>query len=220
VKEGPKDDDGASEVAEFGIVQSGALPSNQKPAELIVPSVGSFNNPSARLPEDAAEECVLTTAANVRSNLTRANRPLDISVVVTLVEAQVLWSSRAARTTQRNGIENRSYHPLVVHVRCGNLERDRHASSISQNMSFRATFRPVCRVGTRVVPPFGAFTMALSRLVQSSPTPTAESYSMRSTRQSVLKRPCSLHSAKRRWQVAPEPNSLPSAFHGQPVRNL
>lgn len=207
-------------MTELSVVQRGAFPSNEKPAKLIVPRVGSFNDPSSRLSTNAAEECVLTAAADVRSNLTNANRFLDISVVVSLVETQVLRSPRAACSTQCNGIENRGYHPLVVHVGRGNLQRNRYTPAIGQDVPFRATFRPICGVWARVVPPFGAFTMALSRLVQSSPAPTAESYSMSRTRQSARNTPCSLHSAKRRWQVAPEPNSLPNAFHGQPVRNL
>lgn len=215
-----KRDDGTGKVAELGVVKSLALPPNEQPPELIVPGVRSLNDPTARFSANAPNERLLTATTNVRLNLATTHGALDVRVVVTLVETQVLWPTRAACSAQGDRVKHRSHQPFVVHVRCGNLQRNRHAPAIGQNMPFRAAFRTIGRVGTRMVPPFGAFTMALSRLVQSRPTPTAESYSRRRIRHSVRNSPCSLHSAKRRWQVAPEPNSLPSAFHGQPVRSL
>lgn len=111
-------------------MQRGAFPSNEKSAKRIVPRVGSFNDPPSRLSTNAAEECVLTAAANVRSNLTSTNRFLDVSVVVSLVETQVLRSPRAACSTQCNGIENRGRHPFVMHVGRGNLQRNRDTPTI------------------------------------------------------------------------------------------
>jgi hypothetical protein len=187
---------------------------------LVVPGVRSLHDPAARFSANASNERFLAASTNVRLNLATADSALDVRIVVAFVETQVLWSTRAACAAHSDRVKHRSNQPFVVHVGRGNLQRDRHSSAIGQNMPFRAAFGTIGRIGTRMVPPFGALTMALSRLVQSRPIPTAESYSRRRTRHSVRNKPCSLHSAKRRWHVAPEPNSLPRAFHGQPVRSL
>ena len=84
-------------------------------------------------------------------------------VVVALVEAQVFGASWTARAANDHGVEHVADHGSVRHVRSADHHGDRDAASIGQDVPLYAAFRAVRRVRAREVPPFGAFTEALSR---------------------------------------------------------
>jgi hypothetical protein len=91
-----------------------------------------------------------------------ADGGLGVRVVVSLVETEVLGTARATRRAEDHRVEHLAHEPLVVDVGASDFCGQRNAPSVGQNVAFDATFRAVGRVGAREVPPFGAFTMALS----------------------------------------------------------
>jgi len=86
-----------------------------------------------------------------------------VGVVVALVEADVFRATRAARTADGDCVEDLADHRSVGHVGAGDERCDRDATAVGEDVALYAAFRPVRRVRTREVPPFGAFTEALSR---------------------------------------------------------
>ena len=74
----------------------------------------------------------------------------------------MLGAPRSARAAQRHCVEDLIDHGGVGHVRAGDQRADRHAATVGENVPFYATFRAIGRVRPREVPPFGAFTEAVS----------------------------------------------------------
>lgn len=99
----------------------------------------------------------------MRNDAAEYDFDLGVEIVIAFVEAQVLRTTRSARSANDDAVENLADEPFVVHVRAGDAHRQRYAAAIGQDVPFDALFRPIGRVGARVVPPFGAFTEALSR---------------------------------------------------------
>ncbi len=148
-----------------------SLPAYEQASEAVVPRVRSFDDPAPRLATDFAEQGLLTAPSDVWSNSAKANRRLDVLIVVAFVEAKVRGTSRPARTTHDNGIEHLVDHACVRDIRAGDERGDRHTASIGQDVPFDAAFRTICRVRPREVPPFGAFTEALSNELHFNATP-------------------------------------------------
>jgi len=149
-------------MEEGKVVRAGPFPANQQSAEAIVPGVGALDDPATRPTPYPAQQGLLAAAADVRRDPARSNGGLGVLEVIALVEAQVMGSARAARGTQDHGIERLGDEPLVVDVGAGNLSGQRDAAAIGEDVAFHATFGAIRRVRAREVPPFGAFTMALS----------------------------------------------------------
>lgn len=149
------------------IVVRFALPSDEQGTETVVPGIGTFDDPASRFPADTSDERRLTAAANVRDDPTDANFNLSVQVVVALVQTQVLGASWTTRCSNDDRVEHIGDEPFVVHVRCRDAHRYRHASPVGQDVSLHPAFRTVRRVGTSVVPPFGALTVALSSEVHA-----------------------------------------------------
>ena len=147
------------------------FPAHEQATESVVPGVGALDDPAARLSAYLADERRLTASPNMRSNPAEPNRGHHVRVVVTLVEAKVLWAPRTARTAHDDGVEHLADDARVRYVRAGDQRCERHAAPVGQNVSFDATFRAVRRVRTREVPPFGAFTEALSRELHFNAAP-------------------------------------------------
>ena len=155
-------DEGAGEVKEGEVVGANSLPAHEQAAEAVVPGVGALHHPAARLALHAAEQRLLAAAPDVGCDPASPNGSLRIGVVVALVEAEVLRSAGAARRAHDHRVEGLGNEPLVVDVGAGDLGGQRDAASVGQDVAFDATFRAIRRVGAGEVPPFGAFTMALS----------------------------------------------------------
>lgn len=160
---------------ESEVVVGASLPADEKAAELVVPGVGSFNDPATRLSPDASDHPPFAATTNVRSDAAPSNLALAVGVVVALVEAEVPRSSGTAAAAKHRRVESGTDHPLVVRVRAGDHHRQRNASAIGQDVPFRAGFRAIGRTGAGEVPPFGAFTVALSIEHQVKSTPTFSS---------------------------------------------
>jgi hypothetical protein len=138
------------------------FPPHEQRAKAVVPRVRSLNDPTSRLATYPANEWRLPAATNVRSNSASAKCWSDVRVVIALVEADVFGATRTARAAQRDGVQHGAEHRAVGDVGTGDQCGEWHAAPVGQNVPFYATFRPVRRVGPSEVPPFGAFTEALS----------------------------------------------------------
>lgn len=147
------------------------FPADEQTAESVVPGVGALHDPAPRLTADLADKRRLASTPNVRSNSAEADRGSYVRVVVTFVEAQVLGAPRASRAAHDDGVEHLADHVRVRDVRAGDERGDWHAASVGQDVPFDAAFRTVRRVWTREVPPFGAFTEALSRELHFNAAP-------------------------------------------------
>ena len=128
-------------------------------------------------------------------------------------------SARATGRAHNHGVEGLGDEPLVMDVGAGDLGGQRDAAPVGQDVALDAAFRAVRGVGAGEVPPFGAFTMALSRGDHFHWMPRLRSYNLRSLENASVKTPAAHHSWKRRWHVEPEPKTSGRAFHWQPVRS-
>lgn len=157
----------ATKLHERQIVVAFALPSDEQTAEAVVPGVGALHDPASWFAIDTAHQRRLSATADVRSDSASTHRGLRVGIIVALVQAQMLRTTRATRRTNDDTIEHLADHPLVVNVGARNTDRERHPAAIGQDVPLHPAFRAVRRVGTGEVPPFGAFTVALSSEVHS-----------------------------------------------------
>lgn len=127
-----------------------------------MPGVRTLDNPAARLSSNASDERLLSATTDVRRDASRSDGGFGVRVVVAFVEAQMLGTPWTARTTQDNRVERARDEPLVVHVGPGDLGRKRHATTIRENVALDPALRAIRRVRAGQIPPFGAFTIALS----------------------------------------------------------
>ena len=151
------------------------LVADEQAAVTIVPAVGALHDPSAWFAASAAHQGLFTASADVRRHVAIPDLLLGVGVVVPLVQAEVVRTTRASRASMNDSVERGAGHPLVVNVSGGQLDADRYAASVGQNMAFCAEFSTIGRIGARVVPPFGAFTEALSSEHHFRSTPTRSS---------------------------------------------
>jgi hypothetical protein len=143
-------------------VGAASFPAHEQAAESIVPGVGPFDDPASRLPADLSDQRLLAAAPNMRTDTAQANGRRHVRVVVALVETEVLRTTRATRTANDDRVEHFADHGAVGHVRAADERGDWDTAPVGQNVALYAAFRPVRRVRPREVPPFGAFTEALS----------------------------------------------------------
>lgn len=158
----PEGDEGTGEVKETEVVGANPLPAHEQAAKAVVPGVGALHHPPARLALNTPQERVLPATADVRCDPTGTDGRLGVLVVVALVEAEVLGPARAARGTSDHRVERLADEPLVVDVGAGDLGGQRDTPAVGQDVAFDAAFRAIRGVRASEVPPFGAFTMALS----------------------------------------------------------
>ena len=139
------------------------LPAHEQAAETVVPRVGAFDHPPPRLAADFTDQRLFAASSNVRSDSAYANRGSDVPVVIALVQAKVLRASWAAGTSHDHCVKDSADHRGVRHVGSADQRSERDTATVGQDVPFYATFRAVRRIWPREVPPFGAFTEALSR---------------------------------------------------------
>lgn len=151
------------------------LVADEQAAVTVVPAVGALHDPSAWFAASAAHQGLFTASADVRRHVAIPDLLLGVGVVVPLVQAEVVRTTWASRASMNDSVERGAGHPLVVNVGGGQLDADRHAAAVRQDVAFCAEFCTIGRIGARVVPPFGAFTVALSREHHLRSTPTRSS---------------------------------------------
>lgn len=148
-----------------------SFPANEQSPKTIVPGVGALNDPASRLPAHSTDEGLLAAPANVWANTAQANRGSHVWIVVTLVETEVFRSPRPTRATHDNGVEHFADYASVRNVCPCDDRCDGHAAPVGQNVPFNPAFCAVRRIWPREVPPFGAFTEALSNELHFSAAP-------------------------------------------------
>jgi hypothetical protein len=163
----PKRDDAAGELEHGKVVLSLALPAHEQASVSVVPTVRALDDPASWLAVNASEQGLLAASADVRCDSAHPNGGSGIDVVVSLVEAQVLRTTRTTRPTQHDRVEHLRHEPLVVYVRRSDQHREGNAALIGEHMSFYPEFPAVRRVPPCVAPPFGALAMALSSEAKS-----------------------------------------------------
>lgn len=149
-------------MKEREVVGGLALVTNEQTAKAVVPAVGPLDDPSSRFPASAADERRFSSTPNVRDDAAIAHLSLSVRVIEAFVQAEIRGTTWPTWRTKHDGIERCPGHPLVVDVRSGDLDGDRYAAPVRQDVAFCAEFCAIGRIGARVVPPFGAFTLALS----------------------------------------------------------
>lgn len=139
-----------------------SLPADQQGSVSVVPAVGAFDDPATGLPVDASEEWRFTATPDVGDDSSAHNSPLDVPVVVALIETAVARPLSPPRRVLRGIVQRRDRHPHVVPVRSAQREPQRNSSTICQDVPLRPALGAVRRVRSRKSPPFGAFTVTLS----------------------------------------------------------
>jgi hypothetical protein len=167
---------GTGELNEGEMIFGGTLPPDPQPAKVVVPAVGSFDNPApGLLASNGAGEGRLSATPNVWPDAAIASLAFGLLVVVTFVQAEVLRTPSPSGCTQRNRVERFADHVHVVDVCPRERHRQRDTLAVGQDMAFCAEFCTIGRIGAREVPPFGALTLALSSDAQSQSMPTLSS---------------------------------------------
>jgi len=162
-------------VHERQVVVGDLLPASAQGTEVVVPAVGSFDDPTARLLANRARECRLASTTDMRSDTSSTGLLLGFLVVIALVEAQILRTPWPARSADVHGVECLADHVHVVDVGTGQRDGKGDSLAVYESMALGAQFGAIGWIGSREVPPFGAFTLALSRDVQSHSMPTLPS---------------------------------------------
>ena len=138
------------------------LPANQQSAEAVVPGVRAFHHPASGLALHAAQQGLFAAPPDVGRDPANTDGRFRVPVVVTLVQAEVFRPSGPARSAHDHGVEDLGNESLVVDVRAGDLGCQRNTPAVGQDVALDAAFRAIRGVRAREVPPFGAFTMAVS----------------------------------------------------------
>ncbi|SDM53216.1 hypothetical protein SAMN05216360_102359 [Methylobacterium phyllostachyos] len=191
------------EATKLGELRQRALddpPATSQPLTALDPAPGDAGL-------DAAAGQRLTTAA----------------VVVGLVGVQLrgtLARRSPARADRRDGIRDRLQHSAVMDVRPRQLQSERDALRIGDDVALRARLAPVSRVRARRRAPLLAAIEALSRDARLKsmpfwrPSRSSSSYCRRSHT------PAFCQSRKRRQQVIPEPQPISRGSNSHGVSEL
>lgn len=99
-----------------------SLPAYSQAAKVVVPAVGTFDDPASQFATNATNQLRLASAANVR--LHTALTCLLLAIVVALVQADVLGPPWPERSVDECRIECGADHPLVVNVGAGQRDRE------------------------------------------------------------------------------------------------
>jgi hypothetical protein len=197
------------------------LIADAQPAELVQPGKGPFHNPS---PSSKAAAVFNVAYCEQRHDASITQTLPDCFRVITTVLNHAIRS--VARTPAHalqwwNGINECKGKLRVVKIRPSQLNCQRNAVTVADQMTLAAGLCPIGRIGTGLLPP----KTALIEL----PSTTARDQSILSERasQSRIAKwincqiPTSCQSRKRRQHVMaePHPSSCGSISQGMPVRN-
>ena len=140
-----------------------------------MPTIGALDNPAARPSTYASNQRRFSPSTNVRLDASSTNFRFAILIVVSLVEADVVRTARPSWCSNGNRIKRLADHPFVVDVGARQRDANRNASAIRQYVALAAELAPIGGIGPGEVPPFGAFTEALSSDDQFQSMPRSSS---------------------------------------------
>ena len=142
------------------------FPTDEEPAESIMPTVGALDHPAPGLAIDSADQRRLATTTDVGDDAPLAYGPVDIGIVITFVQTEMARATWSARPLEHDGIEHRRGEPLVMPIGGRDQDRERDPAPVCAEMALRAPFAAVGPIRPRVSPPLGALTVTLSSAVQ------------------------------------------------------
>jgi hypothetical protein len=148
-----------------------SLPSDQQPAEPVVPAIGPLDHPPSRLTTNSANKRRLSTSSRVADDAASAQSDIDALVVVALVQAAMDRACPLRCSTGRI-VDCAQCHPHIGHVRAAEDDANRDPLGVREEMPFGTALGPVRGVSARELPPFGALTITPSSAVQSQSRPT------------------------------------------------
>lgn len=141
-----------------------------------MPAVRPFDDPASwLLAANGPGERRLSAPSNVGPHAARSGLLLGLLVVVALVETDVLGPAWPSRAVNIHSVERLADHVHVVNVGAGESNGEGNSLSVYEYVAFGAELGTIGWIGPGEVPPFGAFTLALSRDVQSHSIPTLSS---------------------------------------------
>jgi hypothetical protein len=215
-------------------------PTGAQAAALGKPTEGALNDPAARRELGFTGQGTLldfrfaaTTAVFDRGDIAlQFDKLMNIGVIVTFIQAPVLLDLVGIRARDNQGDDPLSHQPLVMKIGSGNVDSQRGAALIHQQVDFAAALAAIdrtfpgvwaaqrCRTGTRVnrLPPPLDFPSALVKARQLGHE------TLKDPRLSpVLKplvqgsathaKPTALH----RFPLASRPQPIPNPIHHRPI---
>lgn len=139
-----------------------SFPTNQQRAKSIVPTVRALDDPATWRAAYTPEQGIFTAAPNMGDNTAAPNCRFGVAIVIAFIETQMLRTAWPAGAAQRDRVERLAHHPFIVHIGAGDDRSQRYAACVGQDVPFDAELGAVGWIFARVLPPFGALTMALS----------------------------------------------------------
>jgi len=179
------------------IIRSFLFPADQQASRAIGPRMGSFNDPSAR-PPTASAWCrrALPLAGNV-SDVFAALRGLTNRIrIVTFIGTQMMLAGSLRQWTLHGNAVKRFFHQLLImHIRAGDGDSNRHTAPVRQHRSLDAQLATIRWVFPGFFsPPSGALVIAPSKLCHCQSIPFNSSYSSRECSHNSSKTPSATHS--------------------------
>ena len=159
-------DETAGQMHEGEMIGGLPFPTNEEPSEAIMPAVRTLDHPASGLALDSANERRLAATTDVGDDTPLAYRPVDVSIVITFVQAEMARATGAARPLEHDRIEHRRGQPLVMPIGRCDQGRERDPAPVREEMALRAPLASVGRIRPRVSPPLGALTVTLSSAAQ------------------------------------------------------
>jgi len=150
-----------------------ALPADAQGPVVVVPAVRSLDDPPpGLLAANRSGQWRFSSTANMRHDVALPRFSLWFLVVVALVEAEVVWATATVLSTEDDRIERLADHAHVGDVRSGQRDAEGNAATVGQDVALGAELGAIGRIGPGELPPFGAFTEALSREAHAQSIPT------------------------------------------------
>ena len=193
-----------------------------EPPKPMQPSERALHHPS---PAAEALTRINPRAGDPTENVARAEERLILPRAIRFIGVQLLRPLASAAATPAGDANHEIQHVLeqraVVHVRGRELDHERDALGLGQQMVLRARLAAIRRIRAGVRSPFFAGTLLESSAARDESSWSASLNRSRSTWWSVYHTPASRQSRSRRQQVMPLPQPISggSISHGMPLFN-
>jgi hypothetical protein len=142
---------------ESQIVNDFFLPSHEQSSRAIGPTVDALDDPASCAAAFATGGPLAVAWRQVESVSATCDDSLDRRPAISLIQAKV-WLAASVRVGagQRDGGQRFSNEFLIVSVRAGNCDTQRHASTIGEDRTLDPQFATIGRIFAGLFPPRGA----------------------------------------------------------------